>query len=92
MLINNESYRTIWFDKKKEEVNIIDQTKLPFYLEIVTLNNLEDVIFSRLTGSGSCIFSVFQNKTEAEKAQIQFKRDFPKLWSHLAENNKLNLF
>ena len=44
MLINNESYRTIWFDKKKEEVNIIDQTKLPFYLEIVTLNNLEDVI------------------------------------------------
>jgi len=92
MLINNESYRTIWFDKKKEEVKIIDQTKLPFYLEIVTLNNLEDVIFSRLTGSGSCIFSVFQNKTEAEKAQIQFNKDFPKLWSHLAENNKLNLF
>ena len=54
--------------------------------------NLEDVIFSRLTGSGSCIFSVFQNKTEAEKAQIQFNKDFPKLWSHLAENNKLNLF
>jgi len=44
MLINNESYRTIWFDKKKEEVKIIDQTKLPFYLEIVSLNNLEDVI------------------------------------------------
>ena len=44
MLINNESYRTIWFDRKKEEVKIIDQTKLPFYLEIVSLNNLEDVI------------------------------------------------
>ena len=44
MLINNESYRTIWFDKKKEEVKIIDQTKLPFYLEIVSLNNLEDVV------------------------------------------------
>ena len=43
MFINNESYRTIWFDKK-EEVKIIDQTKLPFYLEIVSLNNLEDVI------------------------------------------------
>ena len=55
-------------------------------------SNLEDVIFSRLTGSGSCIFSVFQNKTEAKKAQIQFNKDFPKLWSHLAENNKLNLF
>jgi Predicted translation initiation factor 2B subunit, eIF-2B alpha/beta/delta family len=44
MLINNEKYRTIWFDKKKEKVKIIDQTKLPFYLEIVSLNNLEDVI------------------------------------------------
>ena len=43
MLINNESYRTIWFDRKKEEVKIIDQTKLPFYLEIVSLNNLEDI-------------------------------------------------
>ena len=29
---------------EKEEVKIIDQTKLPFYLEIVSLNNLEDVI------------------------------------------------
>ena len=65
----------------------------PQFLKIMNyLNNLEDVIFSRLTGSGSCIFSVFQNKTEAEKAQIQFNKDFPKLWSHLAENNKLNLF
>ena len=44
MLINNELYRTIWFDKKTDEVKIIDQTKLPFSLEIITLNNLNDVI------------------------------------------------
>ncbi len=44
MLINNKTYRTIWFDKKQDEVKIIDQTKLPFHLEIVSLNNLNDVI------------------------------------------------
>ena len=31
-------------------------------------------------------------KSEAEKAQIQFNKDFPNLWSHLAENNLTNLF
>ena len=56
------------------------------------LNNIDQVIFSRLTGSGSCIFSAFQKKSEAEKAQIQFNKDFPNLWSHLAENNLTNLF
>ena len=44
MLINNKSYRTIWFDQITEEVKIIDQTKLPFSLDIVSLNTLEDVI------------------------------------------------
>tara|TARA_A100001011_G_C14294761_1_gene837946 strand:- start:919 stop:2007 length:1089 start_codon:yes stop_codon:yes gene_type:complete len=44
MLINNKSYRTIWFDEKNHEVKIIDQTQLPFYFKIVTLKNLKDVI------------------------------------------------
>ena len=44
MLINNKSYRTIWFDEKIHKVKIIDQTQLPFCFSIVTLNNLKDVI------------------------------------------------
>ena len=46
MLINNNPYRTIWFDKASESVKIIDQTKLPFKLEIVSLKTLDDVIFA----------------------------------------------
>ena len=46
MLINNNSYRTIWFDKASESVKIIDQTKLPFNLEIVSLKTLDDVILA----------------------------------------------
>jgi methylthioribose-1-phosphate isomerase len=44
MLINNKTYKTIWYDEVTNEVKIIDQTKLPFNLEIITLKNLNDVI------------------------------------------------
>ena len=44
MLINNRSYKTIWYNKKLQAVQIIDQTKLPFYLDILTLKSLNDVV------------------------------------------------
>ena len=44
MLINNKNYRTIWYDNDTESVKIIDQTKLPFKLDIISLHTLDDVI------------------------------------------------
>ena len=44
MLINNKSYKTIWYNKKLQAVQIIDQTKLPFDLDILTLKSLNDII------------------------------------------------
>ena len=44
MLINNKHYRTIWYEKNLESVKIIDQTKLPFNLDIVSLKKFDDVI------------------------------------------------
>ncbi len=44
MLINNKPYKTIWYDKVSDSVKIIDQTKLPFSLKILSLKTLEDVI------------------------------------------------
>ena len=44
MKINNKNYKTIWFNEKDISVGIIDQTKLPHSLEIVSLKNLSDVI------------------------------------------------
>ena len=38
------------------------------------LNSLEGVIFTRLTGSGSCIFSVFENKEKAEWLKKIYKK------------------
>ena len=46
MLINNKNYRTIWYNKDLESVQIIDQTKLPFNLEIVSIKIIDDVILA----------------------------------------------
>ena len=65
----------------------------PEFISIMNyLNNLEGVIFSRLTGSGSCIFSVFEKKEHAKDAQKKFRQKFSNLWNHVSENNLTNLF
>ena len=42
MNIDGKHYRTIWLNADGSTVEIIDQTKLPFRLETVTLRTLED--------------------------------------------------
>ena len=51
------------------------------------MKSLPNTIFSRLTGSGSCIFSAFESKNNAEQALLIFKDRFPLLWSKVVENN-----
>ena len=51
------------------------------------LNNLPNVIFTRLTGSGSCIFAAFESKKNAESSLVIFKDQFPDLWFKIVENN-----
>jgi 4-diphosphocytidyl-2C-methyl-D-erythritol kinase len=51
------------------------------------MRGFSEVIFSRLTGSGSCIYSAFDKKDSAEKALIIFKEKFPNHWCKVVENN-----
>ena len=54
------------------------------------LNFLEDlpkVVFTRVTGSGSCIFAAFESKKNAEKSLYMFEEKFPNLWCRVVENN-----
>ena len=46
MKINDKSYKTIWFNETNKSVEIIDQTKLPHSLNIISLKNLTDVIIA----------------------------------------------
>lgn len=53
------------------------------YKEISSLlkfmRSLPEVIFSRLTGSGSCIYSTFESKNTAKQALLIFKKIFLKI-------------
>ena len=53
------------------------------------LSNIEECIFARMTGTGSCCFAVFEKLDIAHKAQQIFRKKFPKLWSFVGENNEL---
>tara|TARA_B110000444_G_scaffold87706_1_gene82897 strand:+ start:247 stop:1071 length:825 start_codon:yes stop_codon:yes gene_type:complete len=61
------------------------------YKEISSLlkfmRSFPELIFSRLTGSGSCIYSTFESKSNAEQALSIFKKSFPEHWSAVVENN-----
>ena len=72
------------------DFEVIAERKYP---EISTflkfMRGFSDVIFSRLTGSGSCIYSAFEKKDSAEKALKFFKERFPDHWAVVVENNFL---
>ncbi len=101
-----DSFRTVDFnyntDFDLEEINDQDsgndfenilKKNEPEFLSIINiLEDFEDVVFSRLTGSGSCIYSVFEKKEHAVNAQKNFQQSFSNLWTHVSENNLINLF
>ena len=78
-------------DSGNDFEKILKKTEPEFISIIDYLDTLEGSIFSRLTGSGSCIFSVFEKKEEVENAHVKFKTDFPKLWSTVSQNNHIKL-
>ncbi len=43
MKIDGTHYRSIWFDEADHLVKIIDQTRLPHFFDVLTLNCLDDV-------------------------------------------------
>ena len=58
------------------------------YNEIIEfINNTHKVIFSRITGSGSCYYAVYDDKINALNAQKIFNKKFPSLWTVVSENN-----
>ncbi len=44
MLVNEKHYQSVWADYESKQIYIINQQKLPFTFEILTLNTFNDVI------------------------------------------------
>ena len=54
------------------------------------LSSLKNSIYSRMTGSGSCCYAVFENKKDANKAYHTIYKEYNNYWVMLAENNITN--
>ncbi len=42
MLVDGTHYRSIWFDEADSAVRVIDQTRLPHFFDVITLDTLDD--------------------------------------------------
>ena len=74
------------------DFEVIADRKYPEIARLLKfMRGFSEVIFSRLTGSGSCIYSAFDKKDSAEKALVIFKERYPDLWSVVVENNFINI-
>ncbi len=91
MRINKKLYQTIWFDEKESKVKIIDQTKLPYKLKIISLDTLEDIIIAiknmKVRGApligATAAFGLYiafkekRNRECLEEASIRLKKTRP---------------
>ena len=85
--INIDTDEISEFDMGNDFEVIVDR-KYPEISNLLKfMRSYSDVIFSRLSGSGSCIYSAFEKKDSAEKALIIFKEKFPNHWCLVVENN-----
>jgi 4-diphosphocytidyl-2-C-methyl-D-erythritol kinase len=49
------------------------------------LENLNQPLFVRMTGSGSVIVAYYQSKKDCELAKVQFKRKFENYWCNTSK-------
>jgi len=86
----NENTAINEFDIENDFEKIVGKINAEVVNILNYLNNLENVKFSRMTGSGSCCYAAFDSKYAAEKAQKKINQRFPQYWNFIAENNLLN--
>jgi len=71
---------------KNNDLQTIVEKKHPIIKKLlVEIAEIKGCYFSRMTGSGSVCYGVFQSEKSAKSALYKIKRKFPKFWSHLAK-------
>jgi 4-diphosphocytidyl-2-C-methyl-D-erythritol kinase len=87
---NSDSFDLNDDDNGNDFEKIVLQENEEFSIIMKYLEKLDKVIFSRMTGSGSCCYAVFENMNQAYEAQSIFKSNFSNLWTFVGENNIIN--
>ncbi len=84
--VNKKKFFLNLLSSSKNDLQSIVETKYPRLKTI--LNNIshqKGCCFSRMTGSGSVCYGLFNNQNSAKKAIIKLKKKYPKLWISFAK-------
>ena len=93
---NSDEYNIPKLSNIKELLNFLKTTRndleitaIKFFPAIKTLlegfNQTNNCLFSRMSGSGSTCFGLYEKKNEAELAKKQLLKTFPKAWVKVAK-------
>ena len=84
--INTKTKFISHLSKGSNELQLIVEKKYPIVKGLLTnIKNEKGCHFSRMTGSGSVCYGLFNNQFKAKKALKNLKIKYPKFWSSLAK-------
>ena len=84
--IKTQSKFISYLSKNSNDLQSIVEKKYPIIKELlINIGNEKGCYFSRMTGSGSVCYGLFNNQIKAKKALNNLKTKYPKFWSSLAK-------
>ena len=70
----------------KNDLQVVVEKKYPIVKDLLKdIKKEQGCYFSRMTGSGSVCYGLFNNQIKAKKALNNLKKKYPKFWSSLAK-------
>ena len=84
--IKTKSKFISYLSKSSNDLQSIVEKKYPIIKELLkNIRNEKGCYFSRMTGSGSVCYGLFNNQIKAKKALNNLKIKYPKFWLSLAK-------
>ena len=75
-----------YFARQENALEVAAFSRYPRLKKIKSfLENLQNPLFVRMTGSGSILVAYYQSKKDCELAKVQFKRKFEKYWCNVSK-------
>ena len=72
--------------REKNDLQSVVEKKYPIVKDLLKdIKKEQGCYFSRMTGSGSVCYGIFNNRIKARKALNNLKIKYPKFWSSLAK-------
>ena len=79
--IKTQSKFISYLSKNSNDLQSIVEKKYPIIKELlINIGNEKGCYFSRMTGSGSVCYGLFNNQIKAKKALNNLKIKYPKFW------------